>query len=72
MVNAQHVLFEAAKGYRFGLPYHAALAAVTTAPAERLGLGQSLGKIKPGFDADIVVWDTDPLSCRRSSHPGVD
>ncbi|ERT01695.1 hypothetical protein HMPREF1624_02948 [Sporothrix schenckii ATCC 58251] len=62
VLNAQHVLFEAAKGYRYGLPYHAALASVTTAPAERLGLGDRIGKIKPGFDADIAVWDSDPLS----------
>ncbi|CAK7234246.1 hypothetical protein SBRCBS47491_008884 [Sporothrix bragantina] len=62
VLNAQHVLFEAAKAYRYGLPYHAALASVTTAPAERLGLGDRIGKIKPGFDADIAVWDSDPLS----------
>ncbi|RYO96277.1 hypothetical protein DL766_002878 [Monosporascus sp. MC13-8B] len=62
VINAQHVVFEAAKAFGYGLPYHAALAAVTTAPAERLGLGQRLGKVKPGFDADIVVWDSDPLS----------
>ncbi|KAF3351412.1 hypothetical protein VD0004_g7140 [Verticillium dahliae] len=62
VINAQHVLFEAAKAYRYGLPYHAALAGVTTASAELLGLGERLGKIKPGFDADIVVWDSDPLS----------
>jgi imidazolonepropionase-like amidohydrolase len=62
VLNAQHVIFEAAKGYRFGLPYHAAMHSVTTAPAERLGLSQRLGKVKPGFDADIVVWDSDPLS----------
>ncbi|KAI1744879.1 amidohydrolase [Xylaria scruposa] len=62
VLNAQHVVFEAAKAYDYGLPYHAALASVTTAPAERLGFEKRLGKIKPGFDADIVVWDTDPLS----------
>ncbi|KAK5661833.1 hypothetical protein OQA88_9936 [Cercophora sp. LCS_1] len=62
VLNSQHVLLEAAKGYRYGLPYHAALASVTTAPAERLGFQKRLGKIKPGFDADIVVWDSDPLS----------
>ncbi|KAI0886627.1 amidohydrolase [Annulohypoxylon maeteangense] len=62
VLNAQHVVFEAAKSFGYGLPYHAALAAVTTAPAERLGLGQRVGKVKPGFDADIVVWDSDPLS----------
>ncbi|KAJ3946672.1 uncharacterized protein N0V96_003045 [Colletotrichum fioriniae] len=62
VLNAQHVVFEAAKAYKYGLPYHAALASVTTAPAERLGMELRLGKIKPGFDADIVVWDSDPLS----------
>ncbi|KAB5582299.1 hypothetical protein GE09DRAFT_1074410 [Coniochaeta sp. 2T2.1] len=62
VLNAQHVIFEAAKGYKFGLPYHAAMHSVTTAPAERLGFGNRLGKIKPGFDADVVVWDSDPLS----------
>ncbi|PNP39988.1 hypothetical protein TGAMA5MH_08254 [Trichoderma gamsii] len=62
VINAQHVLFEAAKGYHYGLPYHAALSAVTSIPAELLGFGKRLGKVKPGFDADIVVWDSDPLS----------
>ncbi|KAI0179800.1 amidohydrolase [Hypoxylon sp. FL1284] len=62
VLNAQHVVFEAAKSFGYGLPYHAALAAVTTAPAERLGLGERIGKVKPGFDADVVVWDSDPLS----------
>ncbi|KAI0007176.1 amidohydrolase [Xylariaceae sp. FL0662B] len=62
VLNAQHVVFEAAKAFGYGLPYHAALASVTSAPAERLGLEHRLGKIKPGFDADIVVWDSDPLS----------
>ncbi|KAK8133508.1 hypothetical protein PG984_005520 [Apiospora sp. TS-2023a] len=62
VLNAQHVVFEAAKAFGYGLPYAVALASVTTAPAERLGMGERLGKIKPGFDADIVVWDSDPLS----------
>ncbi|KAF4119710.1 Imidazolonepropionase or related amidohydrolase [Geosmithia morbida] len=62
VLNAQHVVFEAAKAYHYGLPYHAALSGVTSAPADELGLGNRLGKIKPGFDADIVVWDSDPLS----------
>lgn len=62
VINAQHVLNEAAKAYGYGLPYHVALAGVTTAPAERLGMSERIGKIKPGFDADIAVWDSDPLS----------
>lgn len=62
VLNAQHVVFEAAKAYRNSLPYHVALAGVTSASAELLGLGSRLGKVKAGFDADIVLWDSDPLS----------
>ncbi|KAH6976074.1 hypothetical protein BKA56DRAFT_489116 [Ilyonectria sp. MPI-CAGE-AT-0026] len=62
VLNAQHVLFEAAKAYHYGLPYHAALSGVTSAPADLLGMGKRLGKVKPGFDADIALWDSDPLS----------
>jgi hypothetical protein len=62
VLNSQHVVFEAAKAYGYGLPYHAALAGVTSAPAELLGMGERIGKIVEGFDADIVVWDSDPLS----------
>jgi imidazolonepropionase-like amidohydrolase len=62
VLNAQHVVFEAAKAYRNGLPYHVALAGVTSASAELLGLGERIGKVKAGFDADVVSWDSDPLS----------
>ncbi|KAK1818936.1 hypothetical protein LTR12_006624 [Friedmanniomyces endolithicus] len=62
VLNAQHVVFEAAKAYRNGLPYHVALAGVTSASAGLLGLGERIGKVKSGFDADVVVWDSDPLS----------
>jgi imidazolonepropionase-like amidohydrolase len=62
VINAQHVLFEAAKAYRYGLPYHVALAGVTSASAELLGLGERIGKVKENFDADIALWDSDPLS----------
>jgi imidazolonepropionase-like amidohydrolase len=66
VLNAQHVVFEAAKAYRNGLPYHVALAGVTSASAELLGLGERIGKVKAGYDADIVVWDSDPLSVGAS------
>jgi len=66
VINAQHVVFEAAKAYRNGLPYHVALAGVTSASAELLGLGERIGKVKAGFDADIVVWDSDPLAVGAS------
>lgn len=62
VLNAQHVVLEAAKAYKNGLPYHVALAGVTSASAELLGLGERIGKVKAGFDADVVLWDSDPLA----------
>jgi dihydropyrimidinase len=31
----------------------------STQPAEIFGFGNQKGKLKPGFDADIVIWDPD-------------
>jgi dihydropyrimidinase len=31
----------------------------STRPAEIFGLGNSKGKLEPGFDADIAIWDPD-------------
>jgi hypothetical protein len=44
-----------------GLPWDAALAAITRNPAEIFGLGGTHGRIAPGQDADLVLWDGDPL-----------
>lgn len=44
-----------------GLPYDAAIAALTRNPAEIYGLGGSLGSLAAGKIADVVIWDGDPL-----------
>lgn len=44
-----------------GLPFEAALAALTSAPAEIFGVGKDLGRIAPGYSADLVLWSGDPL-----------
>ena len=44
-----------------GLPYLDALEALTKRPAEIWGLGDHYGRLAPGYDADIVIWDGDPL-----------
>jgi imidazolonepropionase-like amidohydrolase len=44
-----------------GLPYAAALRAITAAPARIWGIADHYGTLAPGADADIVLWDGDPL-----------
>jgi imidazolonepropionase-like amidohydrolase len=44
-----------------GLTWAQALEAITSAPAEAVGLGAEIGSLKPGRRADVVVWDGDPL-----------
>ena len=44
-----------------GLPYDAALVAITRTPAEMFGIGDDFGTLAPGMDADVVVWEGDPL-----------
>ncbi|MFL6290481.1 MAG: amidohydrolase family protein, partial [Thermoanaerobaculia bacterium] len=45
----------------YGLPWDAALAALTTVPARLWGIEDSYGSLEPGKDADVVVWTGDPL-----------
>lgn len=44
-----------------GLSWGEALATITSAPAEIVGLGGQLGVLSPGANADLVIWDGDPL-----------
>ena len=44
-----------------GLDYEHALTAITRNPAEIFGIAGHYGTLAPGMDADLVVWDGDPL-----------
>lgn len=44
-----------------GLPYAAALRAITRSGAEIWGADDRQGSIAPGKAADLVIWDGDPL-----------
>ncbi len=44
-----------------GLPHEAALAAMTVNPAAIWGIADSYGSLDVGKDADVVIWDGDPL-----------
>lgn len=44
-----------------GLSWDDAFAAITSRPAELLGLGDQLGSLRPGRVGDVVIWSGDPL-----------
>ncbi|KAF5390646.1 hypothetical protein D9757_002646 [Collybiopsis confluens] len=60
-VNSRQLIDEARKAYHFGLPENLAIASVTSAPADALGMGYRIGYLKEGYDADVVMWDSHPL-----------
>jgi len=59
--NARKVRQAAGVAVAHGLPREAALAALTSNPAEIFGVGAEFGRIAPGYVADLVLWSGDPL-----------
>jgi imidazolonepropionase-like amidohydrolase len=62
VINSRYLVFEAQQAHYYGLSDNLALASVTTTPAEVVGLDHRIGYVKKGYDADIVVWDSHPLT----------
>ena len=44
-----------------GLTWDEAFAAISSVPADIMGVGDRLGSLKTGRAADVVLWDGDPL-----------
>ncbi|KAF9566703.1 carbohydrate esterase family 9 protein [Agrocybe pediades] len=61
-MNSRYLLFEAQQAYFYGLPENLAIASVTSNAAESMGMGHRIGFLKPGYDADVVIWDSHPLA----------
>lgn len=60
---ARRLNMEAAKAMRYGgLDEQEALKLVTLNPALQLRIADRVGAIKPGLDADFVLWSGHPLS----------
>jgi imidazolonepropionase-like amidohydrolase len=59
--NARNVKYEAGVAVAYGLPWDAALRAVTLTPAEALGVADRVGTLATGKDATLVVWSGDPF-----------
>jgi imidazolonepropionase-like amidohydrolase len=59
--KARVVLFEAAIAAAHGLPREAAIESITLSPARILGISDRVGSIDIGKDADLALYDGDPL-----------
>ena len=49
-----------------GLSWDEAFAAISSVPADIMGVGDRYGSLKSGKAADVVVWDGDPLELSSS------
>jgi imidazolonepropionase-like amidohydrolase len=67
--NVRNLKYDAGVAVAYGLPWDAALRAVTLSPAEMLGVANRIGSLQPGRDANVVVWSGDPFEfTTRAEH----
>lgn len=59
--RAHEARYNAGNAVAHGLPFSAALAALTINPAKMFGVADRIGSLEPGKDADLVVWSGDPF-----------
>jgi len=64
--NAYAIRQIAGNAVTYGLPWNIALAAITSMPAKWFGISNSYGTLEAGMDADLVIWDGDPLEVTTS------
>lgn len=60
--STQSLWFQAAMCIGYGMTRQDALEAVTTTPAEMLGLSDRVGSLAAGNDGNVVLFSGDPLS----------
>jgi imidazolonepropionase-like amidohydrolase len=59
--RVREMRYNAGNAVSHGLPYAAAIQAITVNPARIFGMGGQFGELRPGAAADVVVWSGDPL-----------
>ena len=59
--NLRQSRMNAGTAVAHGLPYQAAMAAITLNPAKVWGVDKELGSLEPGKIADVVVWTGEPM-----------
>jgi imidazolonepropionase-like amidohydrolase len=58
---ANYIIQFAGIAVAHGMSHDGAIRALTLSPAEMFGIDKVYGSIEVGKDADIVVWNGDPL-----------
>ena len=64
--NSRNLKQAAGNAVAYGMPYEAALRAVTADAARVWGVDDRYGTIEVGKEADVVVWSGDPLELTTS------
>jgi imidazolonepropionase-like amidohydrolase len=59
---AKYLLKQAAVSHAYGLAEESSIRAVTLNAARSIGLGDRIGSLEQGKEADVVVWDRYPLA----------
>lgn len=59
--RARDIRYNAGNAVSHGLPYEAAIRAITVNPAAIFGFAGQFGELKAGAAADVVIWTGDPL-----------
>jgi imidazolonepropionase-like amidohydrolase len=59
--RARETRYGAGNAVAHGMPYAAALAAITINPAKIFGVADRTGSLEVGKDADLVLWTGDPF-----------
>lgn len=59
--RAREMRYNAGNAVSHGLPFGAALAAITVNPAKIFGFDGQFGELKSGAAGDVVVWSGDPF-----------
>ncbi|WQF90026.1 Putative metal-dependent hydrolase, composite domain superfamily [Colletotrichum destructivum] len=60
--HAKYLVYQAAVSHSFGLSGDKSLQSVTSTAARSIYQDHRIGFVRPGYDADLVIWDSHPLS----------
>jgi imidazolonepropionase-like amidohydrolase len=62
VTDSRRLMKQVAESHHYGLSAGKSLRGVTSSAAKVLGLDHRIGQAKPGFDADLVLWNKHPLA----------